>query len=103
MDDGEDIGANVALLVDAHKPVATARLILRGAQGWVDLLAVLPSRRRRGLGTALIVFLAALAETKGARQLWILATPQSAPFFQATGFSCMGDEGTVLLFSRDLV
>jgi GNAT superfamily N-acetyltransferase len=88
VDDGWDGDADVALVLDGErgKPVATGRLIRRAEQWWVDLVAVLPKHRRRGLGRELVDFLAALGRQKGVSQILVLASGESVPFFQACGF-----------------
>ncbi|HTB21172.1 MAG TPA: GNAT family N-acetyltransferase [bacterium] len=86
VDDGWDQGADVALVSDREKPVATGRLLQRSQRWWLDLVAVLPRHRRQGLGRELAAFLAGLAREKGADSLWVLAPPPSVPFFQACGF-----------------
>jgi GNAT superfamily N-acetyltransferase len=93
VDDGWDQEADVALVVDGAggKPVATGRLIHRAERWWVDLVAVLPQHRRRGLGRGVVDFLADLGRKKGASHLLALVSEDAVPFFQACGF--IGDPG----------
>jgi GNAT superfamily N-acetyltransferase len=104
VDDGWDKDADVALILDGagDKPVATGRLIRRAEQWCLDLVAVLPKHRRRGLGRELVDFLASLARQKGALHLLALASSDAVPFFQACGFVEAPGDGVVRLLSREL-
>jgi GNAT superfamily N-acetyltransferase len=101
VDDGWDADADLALVMDGAKPLATARLIHRLDEWWVDLVAVLPARRGQGLGREVVAFLAAVAKQKGASGLRVLAPKETAPFFQACGFVEEQDAGILRVLSLD--
>ena len=77
VDDGWDGDAELALAVEGVKPVGTARLLHRGDEWHLELLAVLPRQRRQGRGRGLVEFLAALARRKGAVRLLAVANREA--------------------------
>jgi GNAT superfamily N-acetyltransferase len=100
--DGDE-ATDIALAFAGEKPVATARLTRGPGGSFLELLAVLPAHRGRGLGSALVEFLAARARGLGAEELGVLAPRQLGPFFQARGFDLGHESGEIQYLKRDLV
>lgn len=95
-------GTDIALVFEGEKPVATARLVLREGNWLLELLAVLPAQRRRGLGRLVADFLAARALERGALELGVLAPQNLGPFFQTLGFALDHENSGIQYLKRDL-
>lgn len=86
--DGRDVAArHVLAWVDA-RPVATGRLL---PCGHVGRMAVLAEFRGRGVGTAVLRMLIALARKAGLDEVCLNAQVQAAGFYLAHGFISGGE------------
>ncbi len=102
VDDGSDPGDGVALGWEGGKPAATGRLARRGERAWLELLAVLPALRRRGLASAVVSLLGQRAKAAGSTEIWALAPAGSVPAFRGLGFLPRGGEDDVFLMAKGL-
>lgn len=110
---GADLTAVLGLLADCHLPiddltaaslsdfhvaecttgtpgapgelVAVAGLEKSGSRGFLRSLAVMPGRRRRGVGEALVSQSELAALVAGVREIYLL-TPAAADFFRRLGY-----------------
>lgn len=73
-----DLGASVVALVDGE-PVGVALLGVRGREGWVGGMGVVPDHRRRGLARALMQQLAEGARSRRVERLRLEVLEQNAP------------------------
>lgn len=88
--DGLDMSAiHVLGSVDPGPPCATARLL---PDGRIGRMAVLPAYRNRGLGSALLSALMAMATEAGMQQLCLHAQIRALAFYRRFGFEASGDE-----------
>lgn len=63
-----DLDASVAAL-DGHEIVGTGMLGIRGDQGWIGGMGVIPSRRRQGIGRHMMQYLLHQARQRGLAEL----------------------------------
>lgn len=94
------------LAFDGDTPVGTARIDLPKA-GKVGRLAVAAESRRRGIGTALMERLHAIAQAHGLTHVWCHAQLAAMPFYERLGYQASGeifDEADIphLRMDRDL-
>ena len=68
--------------------VAAARLLPDGAIG---RLAVLPSARRAGIGSQVLLALIAQAERRGDASVWLYAQRDAVSFYLRHAFTCVGE------------
>lgn len=73
----------------AGEPIGCARLL---PDGHVGRMAVMPEWRGQGVGKALLAAVLRAARTRGHAALLLSAQTHAAGFYQAAGFSVMGDE-----------
>lgn len=78
-----DVRHHVLFMDDA--PVVSGTLVLDGSFGAVFNLAVHPSARRKGLGTAMLASLAREAHLRGADRLGQFSTPEGVPLYAPHG------------------
>jgi predicted GNAT family N-acyltransferase len=78
------------LAFDGDTPVGTARIDLQKA-GKVGRLAVTAESRRRGIGTALMERLHAIAQAHGLTHVWCHAQLAAMPFYERLGYRASGD------------
>lgn len=71
------------LAFDNGQPIATARLL---AGGKIGRMAVLPSWRRQGVGTALLKRLIDAARRQGLESVHLAAQVAAIPFYERLGF-----------------
>ena len=82
--DGHDPGALHLLARAAGQiPIATARML---RDGHIGRMAVLPAWRRRGIGSALLRELVAIAQRQGMPQVHLHAQCQAEAFYRRLGF-----------------
>jgi ribosomal protein S18 acetylase RimI-like enzyme len=90
-----DLDASVAAL-DAGVPVAVAMLAIRGTEGWIGGMGVLPERRGAGVGTQVTAQLLANARDRRLRRIRLEVLEQNAPaisIYRRLGFADLGDVG----------
>ena len=87
--DDRDAVCRHVLALEAGAPIGTARLDLDYG-GKVGRLAVLKSRRRGGVGRALMQRLHAIAREHGATKLWCHAQLTAVPFYERLGYRSTG-------------
>ena len=86
--DGLDDDATHLIARDnSGNPVATARMLNNGHIGRV---AVLPSWRGRGIGSAMMQHLLQIAADKGQHEVHLDAQVEAIPFYQRLGFTAHG-------------
>lgn len=68
-------------------PIATARML---RDGHIGRMAVLPAWRRRGIGSALLRELVAIAQRQGMPQVHLHAQCQAEAFYRRLGFLAEG-------------
>ena len=73
------------------KPVGTARLL---PEGKIGRMAVLPEFRSRGIGSAMLQALLAVAKEQNLPQVRLSAQQQAIEFYSRHGFSPLGDAHT---------
>jgi ribosomal protein S18 acetylase RimI-like enzyme len=79
-----DVAASPLADVDGE-PAAFALLALRGDEGWIGGMGVVPDARRRGLGRAVMEAAADEARSRGARDLWLEVIDRNEPAVQLYG------------------
>jgi len=86
--DGIDVSCRHAIAEDAHgAPVGCGRLL---PDGHVGRMAVLREWRGRGVGSALLESLIALARERGDREVALNAQTHAMPFYARFGFAPAG-------------
>ena len=87
--DEHDVGAiHLLATSDDARPVGTARLL---DDGKIGRIAVLPSYRERGIGTALLRRLLQIAIRRGDKEVYLYAQCAAVPFYARHGFVAYGD------------
>jgi predicted GNAT family N-acyltransferase len=84
LDDRDNACLHV-LAFDAGTAVGTGRMDLE-AGGKIGRIAVMASYRGRGVGTALMEYLHALAKQHGLAGVWCNAQSSAAPFYAGLGY-----------------
>jgi ribosomal protein S18 acetylase RimI-like enzyme len=77
------------IALSGHEPVGMALLSLRGAQGWISGVGVLPENRRLGIAGAMVGRLVENARQAGAREISLEVITQNVPawrVYAAAGF-----------------
>jgi GNAT superfamily N-acetyltransferase len=75
--------------LDGH-PVATASLLLsEGIAGIYDVTTV-PSARKRGVGTAMMLHILHMAQQQGYHHAWLQPSEMAYPFYERLGFQVCG-------------
>lgn len=83
----EDVRALHGLALLSGRPVGTARLVLRGRDGRIGRLAVLPPFRAQGIGLALLPFLMSYARNHGTSHLVLHAQLPALSLYLRAGFA----------------
>ncbi len=86
--DGRDPECLHALAFSKETPVATGRM---APDGHIGRLAVLTRWRHRGLGTAMILFITALARQRGLLRVTLNAQQRAMNFYRQLGFVPQGE------------
>jgi predicted GNAT family N-acyltransferase len=90
--DGLDECAVHLLAFVGEAPVGTARLLVKGRQGKIGRVCVLPVARGRGLGAALIgAALDVLRDRPGVAEARLGAQTHATGFYEKLGFVVEGD------------
>ena len=88
--DRDDKRALHFLAIEAGKAVGTARVVLRHGNAKIGRMAVLKTRRGRGIGTNLLKRAIGMAKKQGAQKIYLHAQVPVIGFYEATGFQCVG-------------
>lgn len=91
IDDRDAACVHVLAVDDDGGPVGTARIDLDDS-GKVGRLAVVASRRREGVATALMEALHDVACANGLDAVWCYAQLRAVPFYLHLGYEPVGDE-----------
>lgn len=91
MDNRDAVCVHVLAFDDRHAPIATARIDIDEG-GKVGRLAVLPSYRRAGVGTAVMKALHSVALDRGLNSVWCNAQVSAVPFYRALGYRVTSQE-----------
>lgn len=100
VEDGQDPGAWLGLALDGERPVGTLRLRQVNELWMLELLAVLPSKRRQGLGRALVEAALDFARGQKAPSILAVAPLQTQAFFSRLGFDVARQEGSVIVLHK---
>lgn len=76
---------------DDGAPVAAGRLVLGDGYGKIGRMAVLASRRGRGLGAAVLAALEAEGAARGVREFRLSAQLSARGFYDRLGYTAVGD------------
>jgi predicted GNAT family N-acyltransferase len=88
--DRDDKRALHFLAIEAGKAVGTARVVMRQKGAKIGRMAVLKTRRGRGVGTKLLKHAIRTAKKQGAQKIYLHAQVPVIGFYEATGFHCIG-------------
>lgn len=88
--DGDDERAFHFLAFTEGKPIGTARVVMRRGSAKVGRMAVLKTRRRRGVGATLLKRAVGFAKTKSAKSIFLHAQVPVVGFYEKAGFRCVG-------------
>jgi GNAT superfamily N-acetyltransferase len=97
-----DLEASVAALID-ERPVGVALLAVRGREGWVGGMGVLPEHRRAGIGSLLVRHLVGCARERGVRRIRLEVLEQNTParaVYERFGFTRLCTVGIWRLDAR---
>jgi ribosomal protein S18 acetylase RimI-like enzyme len=89
----DDLDASRVALVDGE-PVGICKLALRGDQGWIDGVGVVPAHRGTGVGRALMKAAVGESRDRGVRDLWLEVLVQNEPairLYESLGFEQVRD------------
>ena len=89
--DGRDREALHVVAVEDGRVVGTCRLVMHGPRARLGRLAVLPSRRREGLGAALLAEADRQARAAGVRCIDLHAQLPARELYLRDGYSELGD------------
>ena len=87
--DGLDASCTHVIAEHAEEAIGTARLL---ADGQIGRMAVLPTWRRHGVGSAMLALLIQQAITLEMAKLWLNAQSHAVPFYAKFGFNLEGKE-----------
>ena len=91
-------GAHVIRFADAiGQPAASGRVVLHGATAVFDRIETLEPHRRKGLGTALMSALDALAVQAGCTERLLVATEAGRALYLALGWRVLAPYSTAVL------
>jgi ElaA protein len=90
--DGRDPDARHLLAVIDGAPAGTLRLRRAGTVAKIERVCVAPSRRRTGVGGALVRAALRLAMEDGATEARLGAQTSALPFYETLGFAAFGPE-----------
>jgi GNAT superfamily N-acetyltransferase len=89
------LGGEIFVAEQDGRPVGASACAHFGASGWVGAVAVLPERRRGGLGSALTVAAIERLYQLGAETALLYATEMGRPIYERLGFEAEGECVTV--------
>ena len=90
-DEHDEHAIHALILDDRDRPVGTGRLHrLDEATGQIRYMAIVPSWRRQGLGTALLAWLEQRATETGMKHIRLDAREEYAAFYRARGYADRG-------------
>lgn len=96
-------GAHVIRFADATgQPAASGRVVLNGRTAIFDQIETLEPHRRKGLGTALMAALDALAEQAGVSERLLVATEAGRPLYLSMGWQVLAPYSTAVIPSQAL-
>jgi len=88
--DADDEIATHVLATVGTDPAGTGRLLLRDGYAQIGRMAVLPTFRRHGVGTAIVRHLMAIGHQAGYRRFVLHAQLQALAFYASLGFEPQG-------------
>ena len=88
-DDRDAVSRHVLASANNGEPIGTGRLL---PGGYIGRMAVLKSWRGRGVGSALLSELLALARERGHAEVRLHAQTHALEFYRKHGFTPLGDE-----------
>lgn len=100
--DDEDESAYLAIAWQGEKPVATGRLLQRGAFWQLEHLCVLPEQRKSGFGRALLEHFATQAKAQGSQELLAVSPVAAQAFFIKAGFVLAASQGDISVLKRPI-
>ena len=87
--DDHDAGSHHVLVVDrAGNSIGAGRI---KPDGQIGRMAVLPSHRRSGIGSAILAALCEHAGQSGCAEVYLHAQVEAIPFYKKHGFTIVGD------------
>ena len=89
MDDRDPLCIHVLAFDDAS-PIGTGRIDL-AESGKIGRLAVVSSKRRQGVGTALMEYLHGIAKNNALDMVWCNAQVSAVPFYEQLGYRVTSD------------
>ena len=96
-------GAHVIRFADEPGQVAASgRVVLNGGTAVFDRIETLEPHRRKGLGTALMAALDALAEQAGVSERLLVATEAGRPLYLSMGWQVLAPYSTAVLPGQPL-
>lgn len=87
-DEADEQALHLLALDSARRPIGTARLL---SSGQIGRMAVLKTWRKRGVGSALLNQLLAIADQGDYPTLFLNAQQSALPFYARHGFEAEGD------------
>jgi predicted GNAT family N-acyltransferase len=88
-DEYDEVSMHAVAKNDQGQTVGTGRLL---PDGHVGRMAVMPSARGKGIGSAILVSLMNEAKRQGHREVILHAQQQAQAFYASHGFICEGSE-----------
>ena len=84
----------VHLLAESRdgQPIGTVRMLIDNHVGHIGRMAVLPAWRGRGIGSALLDAVLAVAAQRQLRSTWLNAQTQVTGFYARAGYRISGEE-----------
>jgi predicted GNAT family N-acyltransferase len=89
--DGDDCACIHVLAMDNDEPVGTGRIDIEKS-GKIGRVAVLASRRRQGIGDAIMAFIHGVAEDNALTSVWCNAQVSAVPFYSRLGYRITSTE-----------
>jgi predicted GNAT family N-acyltransferase len=78
------------LVFEDHEAVATGRIDL-DQDGKIGRVAVLASKRRQGIGAAVMARLHEIGKRNGLKKVWCHAQVTAVPFYERLGYQIIGE------------
>lgn len=94
VDEHDDVALHL-LAFDGSVPIATGRLCTNGDTGQISRIAVLPSRRGRGVGSSLVHRLEEEGRARGIVRFELTPHKHLESFYNALGYTTTGDAGRI--------
>lgn len=88
--DRDDVRAFHFLAFTEGKPIGTARVVVRRDSAKIGRMAVLKTKRRKGVGARLLKRAVGFAKAKNARTIFLHAQVPVIRFYEKAGFQCVG-------------